>query len=256
VRLRIIGNSHVRALSAARQQLGDELRTRFDDVEVLFVAPARFERVPFSHVEGARVRLRLRELTAGIEGPADLTSLGADDVWGVCMGLHNVTLVREPFWDTHEPARLASTEAAPVSAALMREIILATQRHVFDFLTNLKRAGIPGFVVASPPLHRDHPAVSLRRPEVMLEVDRLAREEMRRFADEHDIGFVDHPPETVADDGFLREEWYAPDRPNGRPDTSHGNAAYGALMLRRAVALAEDRFLEQPAGAPATDRLG
>ena len=245
MRLHVIGNSHVRALEEARRQSADRLRTAFDDVEVAFTAPARFERVPFSQRDDAGVRLRLRQLAAGSDGPGDL--IDARDVWGVCMGLHTIQLVREAFWDTHEPAHIAAPGAAPVSSSLMAEILAAMQGHVFDFLRDLRDAGVPAFVISSPPLHRDHPALLSRRPEATLEVDRLARESMRSFLREHDLGFVDHPAEVVAPDGFLREEWYAGARPSGRPDTSHGSVAYGALMLERAVSFAEDRFLRVPA---------
>lgn len=242
MKLRVVGNSHVGALKRGLDQAIKEQPSHFDQIDVFPIVRAKLELEPFSRRsdngvelidDHARTNLRERMGVDRIEG----------DVWGVCMGLHNVVLLRDPFWDQHAPAWIARPEETPVSRALCTAIVEAGQHHVQAFLLHLKEAGIPTMVVAAPPLRRDHPSVANRRPEVPREVDRLAREALAGFAAEHDLPFVQYPDESLADDGFLREEFHSSIvRASGAPDLAHANQQYGTLMMRRVIDVAEQRF--------------
>lgn len=240
MKLRVVGNSHVGALKRGLDRALTQQPTRFESVEVFPIVRAKLELEPFSRQVGNAVELTDPQSRSHLSTRAGVDKI-SDGAWGVCMGLHNVVLLRDPFWDRHAPAWIANEDEIPVSDSLCQAIVLAGQEHVRAFVLQLQDAGIPAFLIASPPLRRDHPSVAERRAAVPLEVDRLARESLIAFAAQHGIPFVEHPTSSVAEDGFLREEYRSRIvRANGSQDRAHANADYGALMMRRVIDLAQE----------------
>lgn len=243
MKLRVVGNSHVGALKRGLGKALEGRSTRFEEIDVFPIVRAKLELESFSRLRAGAVELTDARASSNLADRTGVRRIDGD-VWGVCMGLHNVALLRDPFWDHHAPAWIAQGDETPVSRGLTEAIVAAGQHHVQAFLLHLKQAGVPVLVVSSPPLRRDHPSVATRRPEVPLEVDRLARERLTSFAAEHELPFVDYPERARAEDGFLREEFHPKGvRANGTLDRAHANQEYGTLMMRRVIAVAEDRWL-------------
>lgn len=242
MKLRIAGNSHVGALKRGLDQALAQQPTRFEEVQVFPIVRAKLELEPFSRRVGDAVELTDPQSRTHLRERAGVDQID-HGVWGICMGLHNVVLMRDPFWDQHAPSWIATGEEIPVSRSLCEAIVLAGQEHVRAFVLHLKEAGIPVFLISSPPLRRDHPSVASRRAEVPLEVDRLARETLAAFAAQHEIPFVDYPAQALAEDGFLRAEFESTIiRAKGSRDRAHANEEYGALMMRRVIDLAQQRW--------------
>lgn len=243
MKLRIAGNSHVGALKRGLDQALAQQPTGFEEVQVFPIVRAKLELEPFSRRTGDAVQLIDPQSRTHLRERAGVDQID-DGVWGICMGLHNVVLMRDPFWDQHAPSWIATGEEIPVSPSLCAAIVLAGQEHVHAFVLQLKQAGIPVFLVSSPPLRRDHPSVASRRAEVPLEIDRLAREALADFAAQHEIPFVNYPDEALAEDGFLREKFESTIvRAKGSRDRAHANEEYGTLMMRRVIDLAQERWL-------------
>lgn len=243
MRLRVVGNSHVGALKRGLKRALADQPSRFEEIDVFPIVRAKLELQAFSRLRAGAVELTDTSASDHLADRIGVHRIDGD-VWGVCMGLHNISLLRDAFWDHHAPTTVALDDEAPVSGGLVAEIVHAGQEHVQAFLLQLQEAGVPVLVISSPPLRRDHPAVATRRAEVMLEVDRLAREHLAEFADRHQLPFVGPPEQSLDENGFLREEFHSSIvRANDTPDLAHANQEYGRLMMRRVIQTAEDRCL-------------
>jgi hypothetical protein len=244
VKLWIVGNSHTWALRRAHRELGQSFQSRFDEVTICQVAAARTELEPFSAPGDGAVELTDTGLRRKLRHRGGVNRIAGDDVWAISMGLHNILLVRNSYWDTHEPIGVAQPPAIPVSRGQIEEMVEVLQQPSRQFMLQLKDAGIKAFMVASPPLRRDHPVIASRRPEPSAELDRIARQSMRRFLEVNDIGIVESPAESLDADGLLQQRFEKRDNRGAGVDVTHADIEYGHLMLRDVVDYAERRWLQ------------
>ena len=228
----LCGNSHVVALQrglAAREVSGLPLA-------IFPFGNGRWETMAFSAVSAGRVVLTHPEYATNLEKYTGRQHVGGDDLWGLCLGTHNARVYRADFWIDAEPSAVARDGARPVSDGLLDAMILQDQHHIRAFIAQLVEAGVPHFVVSCPPPRRDHQCFDAgTRHQTVAYIDRRARELFRGWLAERRTAFVDVPPETVSEDGFLKPAYNAPDWPNGMKDPHHANRDYGVQMIDRVI---------------------
>lgn len=242
----IAGNSHVIALvDGLAEPSRDPLGTpgpRFADgakrwaVENTTLAFTRLvsgavETEVFSEVFDGRVRLRDPKLRRTFRADSGTYHITPDRLWGFCNVNNNGRIFREPMWQEHAPSHLAHGRFAPLTDDVVRAIVERYHHGVRVFFEQLRQAGVDFFAVSAPAPRRDHPAARTEAGrEITHYVDSFSRSVWREWLHERDIPLIEPPSETVADDGFLREDLHhvKTTRP---PDVSHGNARYGKLVV-------------------------
>ncbi|MBN8189911.1 hypothetical protein JF540_24805 [Salipiger thiooxidans] len=231
--LTITGNSHTIALNQGLRQVPEAA-----GVTVFGLGAGVYETEAFSATEAGRVVLTQPVYAENLVRFTGQDHIAPDRLWGICMGTHNPRLYGDRIWTgAAAPSALAGDGQRPVSSGLIDRMADEDQRHIRAFLTQLKDAGIRFFVISAPPVRADHQnIVRGADPEVLLEIDRRSRARFRGFLDGLGVDFVDFPPETADAQGLLRPEYAAGLLKNGKRDPHHGNAEYGALMLRRILA--------------------
>ena len=161
---------------------------------------------------------------------------GTSIVYGFSGPLHSSRVWRHPDWSRFAPAAVADEEA-PVSAALIRRIVLDDQKYVLGLLDILMRAGKRTFVIEPPLPFRHHRALKDIRPEVLIHTDGEYRTIVRQELSKRSIPVVSVPAECIGADGFMLDSFKA-ERDN---DQHHGNTQFGRLMMKAIV-----KFLEKP----------
>lgn len=228
----ICGNSHAAALKQGLDRIGKT----DPEISVFPLGPQKGELSEFSGVRNGSVVPTRDDYAGNLEKFAGKTHFDAADIWGFCIGTHTARLYRRKFWSASEPAPVARRGVRPISAAVVDAVIFNQQRHVFAFFDRLKDAGIPFFAIACPPPRRDNPCFALgTRIETVRYIDTRARSAFRDRLGERGIPFVEPPPETIADDGFLRSQFNKQNQPGDDPDPHHANGEYGELMIRRII---------------------
>lgn len=229
--IRICGNSHVAALKKGLEHIGG---TR-PAIDVFPLGAQRHELSEFSDVDGAgRVVLTQRDCRQHLLKFTGKTHFDTDGLWGLCIGTHTARIYRRKFWSQNEPAPIARRGVRPITKAAVDAVILNNQRYVRALIGRLKDAGIPCFVVSSPPPRRDNPCFQLgTRVETVRYLDDRARSMFKGWLAERGVPFVEPPPETVDGDGFLVSRYALQKPPGETPDPHHANGDYGALMIGR-----------------------
>ena len=228
------GNSHTGALKKGLEEAGAQ-----NEIDVFVFGSAVVELAPFSAIENGRVVFTEEEYARNLRRLAGFGDFDPSIRWGLCMGTHNARLYRDRFWREAEPSAIARAGRRPVTLGLMQAMIEQDQKYTRRFITQLKSARAAVFVVSCPPPRRDHAAIDAgTRPEVVQTIDAEARRHFRQWLGDHEVDFVDYPPETADADGFLKLHFAAGVKENGRLDPHHANEAYGRLMIG-----AVDRYL-------------
>ena len=234
MRLVILGDSHTKALSDALAAAPP--RT---DIEIACkpVCSGTAFRQPIHDVAPDGVRFLdpvYRKRLAILSGSQHFVA-SPDMCYGLMMGFHTAGIYRHPSWATYAPSELApKLGLRAVSSQVIGAIGLDRQRNVLAFFDALRAVGVNFFAISAPPPRRSHPC--LRQgisPATLLTVDRLARQACRDRLQQAGIPILSPPEETVDPDGFLLPSYEQKEK----GDYHHANAAYGAIMLRKAVAL-------------------
>jgi len=235
----ICGNSHVGALKLGLDMLEPAMAS---GIKVFPFGSALIELAPFSARDGAAVRLTDPEYLAFLKRFTGLQAITGEHLWGFCMGTHTAHIYRDTFWAEAEPSEICRPEVRPVSTGMLNAIIDDEQRQVLEFFGQVKAAGIRFFAVSAPPPRQDHPSFrrGVRRETVAF-VDRRARDIFAGKLAAEGIDFILPPDEAATSDGFLKEEYGAGFKPNGKFDPHHANAAYGAMMMRKIAAYVASR---------------
>jgi len=250
VKLVILGDSHTKALSDA---LAAEPPVEGLQIECKPICSGVAFRSRFHEVGPQGVTFvdpRHRERLAMLSGSPVFVS-SPDVTYGLVMGFHTAAICRNRTWTRHAPAGVATRLGLQaVSTQVIREISLHEKRNVFAFFDDLKAAGVRFFAISAPQPRRSHPCLRQGIGEAtLLAVDRLVREICAEKLQADGIAACLPPREAEDGDGFLLPKYEQ--RQEG--DDHHANAAYGAIMLRRAIhaAAGTDALRPDPAPGPA-----
>ncbi len=229
-RLIVLGDSHVVALAEG-----------FDEVIFLKLFDGPDNLVPFFRAQEDRIEFLDERVTAQVMaalGRPGVFGGEADTVHAFSMGVMTSLLVRLPDWKLAIPASavdLFETKAMKrqlVSEQVIKAIALDQQQQVIAFAAAARAIGLRSLIVAAPPVRDDERAIGRgRHPGVVLELDRISRKGLVETFEQQGTPVV-LPPETCQDGtGFLRRDLcrIAP------RDTHHGNAAYGAIMIKPVI---------------------
>lgn len=240
--LLVVGQSHVAAIRAAakahREAYPGEPRTRVIHTLEAVYAPELEE----AGGDGQRARFGPK-LTAAI---ADQIARHQPRVASVIGGnAHNMlALLRHPrpfdFRLSEEEGPPLDPEAELVPEALVRAALAARMQPDVMRLRQLRDIAGPFVQIESPPPLRDETFIAARAepwfrdrggdeirvagPGLRWRIWRLASRLMREATEASDARFMAVPDGVQDEAGFLRPEYAA--------DPTHGNQAYGAVLIR------------------------
>lgn len=232
--LLIVGDSHTGALERGRASL--EARGALPADVALRIVPlgtgARMNR-PFWRPAGARAAIT----DAGYR--AHLPALPPDgprpDAIGLSMPLWTGRVIRALIASDVMPYGIDGP-GRPISRALLRRLVQGDQQHTLALARFLAGQGHRVFVIEPPGLIRDNRFLLQLGPEALLALWAEIRAQMRAAVTEAGLPVLDAPAATVDEDGFTRSAF----RHEDPTDRHHANAAFGALMVSRALDLARD----------------
>jgi hypothetical protein len=241
MKLVFLGDSHVRALGSSYNLLPLDRRRQllrdggFQSCKFgqLFSFPLVVK--PFFTTKDSVVELNdinARSQLARVTGKEVFDTSDPALVYCLSLAFTTTLLVRDPVWREHCPSVVwAKGGGAAMSEGVMKAIILGHFKWVFEFHAALKSAGMNLISFESPPPRLDDLSIGRgARPEVVLEVDRIARLITATHLSGLGIPIVRAPVECYLGPdrtGFLKAE-YA-ETANG--DVHHANSEFGALML-------------------------
>ncbi|WP_238364962.1 hypothetical protein [Mesobacterium pallidum] len=232
----LTGNSHTAALYRGLAQMSPQP----DDVSVYPLGSGAYELAQFHEMRDGQVVFTASKFAEHTEKETGQTLVNPEDRWGFVLGTQTSRLFRDPMWRTADPVEICQPGRRPVPSDMLAGIIAADQKWVLTFLADCKAAGVPMFVVACPPPRSDHVVIEDgARPETVLFIDRLARKTFTDALAKLDIPFIAPPAEVIDDAGFLKPEYFAPDKSNGRRDGHHANDDYGQLMMAEVLSFLE-----------------
>lgn len=134
---------------------------------------------------------------------------------------------RDVAWTRFRPSSVPGREA-PVSRAVVRDTVLDWFGPQLRLIAVLKRSGVPVLALETPRPFRHHPSLRLVRPEVALGLDRICVQTMEARLRADGIPVLRIPGACLDRDGFMHAQW----RSENPKDPHHGNADFGALMIR------------------------
>ena len=237
----LTGDSHTNALRLGAQELSQQGEIPASiELRVGMLGNGKHADSDFSETRDGRVVLTQPALAGGLRRLTGDDAFRAEPQfrYGVCLGFHSAPFFRHPMWRRYRPAPLFTQAAGqrPVSSGVLDTIVDARGQFLFKFFDRLLSTGVDFFVIAAPPPRRDHPCLKESPANVVLAADRIFRHRVSQRLDSLGIRYVMPPESTTDDAGFLKSE-YANIAPR---DFHHGNAAYGAEMLRSVLEVAQD----------------
>jgi hypothetical protein len=135
------------------------------------------------------------------------------------------------MWQKYAPTHLAHATTMPLSYDVVRAIVERDHHGVRVFFEQLRRVGVEFFAISAPGPRRDHPtARTAYGRDLALYIDTVSRNVWHEWLGERGIPVIEPPAQTLDEDGFLREDLHHV-RDTLPPDVSHGNAAYGRMLV-------------------------
>jgi hypothetical protein len=240
----IAGNSHLISMllalenpdvtpGASSTESEDTKRWTVDGTTLAFArfGTGKIEPDVFSRVVNGRVALADPSLRSQFRRLSGTPYVSPEHLWGFCSINNNSRIFRRPMWQQYAPSHLAHAGAAPVSYDVVRAIVERDHHGVRVFFDQLKQVGVEFFAISAPGPRRDHPTASTAYGrDLALYIDTLSRNIWHEWLDERGITVIEPPAQTLDEDGFLREDLHHV-RDTLPPDVSHGNAAYGRMLV-------------------------
>lgn len=240
----IAGNSHLISMLLALEKSdtapqtssaenGEEKRWTVDGTTLAFArfGSGKIEPDVFSKVVNGRVALAESSYRNQFRRLSGTPFVSPEHLWGFCNINNNSRIFRRPMWQNYAPSHLTHPGVSPVSYDVVRAIVERDHHGVRVFFKQLKQVGVEFFAISAPGPRRDHPAARTQYGrDLALYIDTLSRNVWHEWLAERDIAVIEPPAQTLADDGFLREDLHHV-RATQPPDVSHGNAAYGRMVV-------------------------
>jgi hypothetical protein len=235
----ITGNSHVAALQNGLPLLAERERGSF----AIFGSAARFERTAFFECRPDGVLITDDALAQRVVRLTGEATIRPGPNWGFSLG-HPGVLFNTKEWKNCRTSNLPREQGKQsISLGALRAFIEEGFKHVLSFFDCANRIGVSFWIILPPPPRRNGPAIrNLGVPfEQVTTIDRMIRGVLIQKAQSLGVPFVDPPSESFDRDGFLKAEFCAENRPDGREDPHHANPEFGKLMLRRIMAIRQQR---------------
>lgn len=240
----IAGNSHLISMLLARESSlatprtrwvgdGEEKRWTVDDTTLAFArfGSGKIETEVFSKVVDGKVTLVDPAYRKQFRKLSGTPFVSPEHLWGFCNINNNSRIFRRPMWQKYAPTHLAHPGTSPLSYDVVRAVVEHDHHGVRVFFKQLKKVGVEFFAISAPAPRRDHPTARTQYGrDLALYLDALSRDIWREWLGERGITVIEPPARTVDEEGFLREELHHV-RDTLPPDVSHGNAAYGRMLV-------------------------
>lgn len=241
VRVFIFGDSHTHALSQASQD------------PVFASGDVEFD-----------IHWLLKEKNGGVRGDMNMDAalsvidtLGARDMVvlsfvGTAHNIFGLLKHEKPFWvvDGGEEDGLDPELGELVPMHAMWDMVESLCTNNKQVARIKERSKVPVFHLMTPPPKSNNEFIAskvksyrgrlasdvgITPPELRFRLWKLEMRVLERFCAELGIALVPPPIESLTQEGFLSEEYYA-------DDATHANRAYGALVLRQLHDIAFDRL--------------
>ncbi len=134
------------------------------------------------------------------------------------------------YWTKFTPFS-SQGDQAPISASLLRYIVLQDQIHMTQLIELLKRVGVKVFVIEAPKPFKHHPAIKIAGNKVITYVDQFYRQVMKDWLAEKGVPIINVPSACYDADGFMLETY----RNDNRLDRTHANKQFGAVMVKEII---------------------
>lgn len=222
----IIGDSHTGPIKRGWQRLKAEGALHADvSITVQPVGSALMLAQPFwkpgkncAQITNPTFRRRITRIPPWGDPP---------DIIGLCM----------PYWSGRVIRRMGlqnltlhgiEGEGRLISAAVFRQMVLADQKHILTLTDHLLGLGHRMVTVAPPGYFRDFNDLPKLGQGRLLGLDHAYRAVMRDQLQTRAIPIIETPDACFDPQGFMLSSY----RNEDPADTHHGNAEYGALMIR------------------------
>lgn len=160
-------------------------------------------------------------------------------VYAWCGLFHFAKAWRDRSWIDFRPSAIPGSRM-PLTMGLVTETVLHWLRFQLELLEVVRRTGARVLAVETPRPFHHHWALKRIPAEVIAHVDGHLQDLMVRELARRAIEPVRIPRTCLDDLGFMNTEW----RNEVETDEHHGNAAFGALMIRRVC----EHLAAHPAG--------
>lgn len=237
MKLAIVGDSHVVALGEGLRAMRAAGEVSAENVLVskLYSGPTSLK--PFFTFEDRTICFTDRVLglrLAQVTGRDTLSEADRGTVFAVSMGLMTTIFTRLSDWDRFVPWQFADSEKSAVSTGTIEAIARDHNRYAVEFYRALLSLGLSCIAIAAPPPRIDEAARARMAPQLLVEIDAIARRVVAHELGALGVSIVRPSPAVYAEgenSGLLRPELarYQGD------DTHHANQQYGRLMLPRVL---------------------
>lgn len=231
--IRICGNSHVVAL----QHGHGEVKDQGPPLSVFPLGGANFDNTDFSYATAEGVRFNVDLFNDLLMRFAGLTHVSTEGLWGFSVGSFFSRIYANSYWRAVAPSAVALPNHRPLTLAQVEAIVAEDQKYVLQFYKHLQQVGTNFFIIIGPPPPANYSAIGNGVPrDTVISLEKIARRWFLAQLDKMGVRYLDVPPETVDESGFLRPEFKLDTKPDGTPDPHHANSAYGALVVQQIFA--------------------
>jgi len=221
----ILGNSHAAAFRDGLPLLDEPDQRAF----TVFGVNAQIEKGRFFEPHPQGILVTDPKMAGRLIARSGHPVITADASWAFILG-HPGFLFNA--WRDHRTVSVPG-ELQPVSKAALTAAITGQFKHVLEFFDALGTAKLRFVLILPPPPRRN----KTRSPQQILTVDEAARRVLSNRAVRSGGALLEPPQGTVDGAGFLKPEFCAGPRPDGKEDPHHANAEYGRLMLEKLLPL-------------------
>ncbi len=231
--IRICGNSHVVALQHGYADVKEE----GPELSVFPLGGANFDNTEFSYLTPEGVGFNEALFTQLLARFTGLGHIANEGLWGFSIGSFFSRIYANGYWKSAAPSAVAPPNHRPISLAQIEAIVAEDQKFVLQFYRYLQQVGADFFIIIGPPPPANYSAIKNGVPrETVIALEKIARRWFCAKLDQMGVDYIDVPPETLDENGFLDPAYKLDTKPDGTPDPHHANGAYGAIVMRQVFA--------------------
>ena len=224
-----MGDSHCRAISAAAEAMGVPMLGGMFGIAKVFTR-GLFDRFEATLRDGGRTPAAVPKLTQAFAarlGPTELDTFRGRCV--ICMGMASVHLFNSQDWRRYDFGAAADPRKHFISRAVLDAITAELTGPSVEFVEHMASRGLLLAAIAGPPPLATQRAVEILGPAKVRQLVELYEAPTRAVLAKYGVPLVAADGVTDAA-GLLLPAYSA-------GDNVHGNAEYGALLLRKVLAL-------------------
>ena len=237
MRVSVIGDSHIAALSRAYEHLRAE-GGWLDGIEISFGGASAREWKSGSFIDhGDRVEFTAERFRKLFGASSLRQGKAGKHIVGLNVFYHSAPVWRSRQWLDHVPMGMAGNR---LSSNVIEQIILDDQEANLKLVAALRRMGMRLFAIEAPRPFMTHLAITRGglKPEVVAAVDSLYRNTIRTALDGLAVPTLTLPPGCFDASGFMKPNY----KSETAGDQHHANLMFGMEMLQRMIPFLLEHF--------------